>query len=96
MKILLAEDEASVAAMMHKGLSEKGYEVSVAQDGHTALAMALEYNFRLIILDIMMPGINGLEICRQLRKNKINLPVLMLTALGTIDACVNAYRTWHY
>jgi len=88
MKILLAEDEASVAAMMHKGLSEKGYEVSVAQDGHTALAMALEYNFRLIILDIMMPGINGLEICRQLRKNKINLPVLMLTALGTTENIV--------
>lgn len=88
MKILLAEDEAAVATMMHKGLSEKGYEVSVAQDGHTALTMAMEHSFRLLILDVMLPGINGLEVCRQLRKNKIALPVLMLTALGTTENIV--------
>lgn len=63
-KILLAEDDVSVATMMHKGLNEKGYEVSVAQDGPTALAMALEHPFRLMILDIMLPGMNGLEVCR--------------------------------
>ncbi|WP_153797811.1 response regulator transcription factor [Foetidibacter luteolus] len=88
MKILLAEDEPAVAGMMHKGLSEKGYEVSVAQDGHTALAMAMEHPFRLMILDIMLPGINGLEVCRQLRKNKVPVPVLMLTALGTTENIV--------
>ncbi len=89
MKILLAEDDVSVAAMMHRGLSEKGYEVSVAQDGNMALSMAMEYDFRLMILDLMLPGINGLEVCRQLRKNRMGLPVLMLTALGTTENIVS-------
>lgn len=89
MKLLLAEDDVSLASMMHRGLSEKGYEVTVAQDGHTALSMALDHHFRLMILDVMLPGINGLEVCRQLRKNKAALPVLMLTALGTTENIVS-------
>ena len=88
MKILLAEDEASVAAMMHKGLTEKGYEVTVAPDGPTALSLALDYDFRLLILDIMLPGMGGLDVCRQIRKKNIQLPVLMLTALGTTENIV--------
>jgi len=88
MKILVAEDEPAVASMMHKGLTEKGYEVSVAQDGPTALAMAQEHPFRLMILDIMLPGMNGLEVCRQLRKSKIAVPIIMLTALGTTENIV--------
>ena len=89
MKILLAEDDVSVASMMLKGLNEKGYQVSIAPDGHTALSMAMDHNFRLLILDVMLPGMNGLEVCRQLRKNKIGLPVLMLTALGTTENIVS-------
>ncbi|HJU46270.1 MAG TPA: response regulator transcription factor, partial [Chitinophagaceae bacterium] len=88
MKILLAEDDVSLASIMHKGLSEKGYEVSVAQDGNTALSMALDHPFRLIILDIMLPGINGVEVCRQLRKSNLSLPIIMLTALGTTENIV--------
>lgn len=89
MKILLAEDDVSVASMMLKGLNEKGYEVSIAPDGNTALAMALDHNFRLLILDVMLPGMNGLEVCRQLRKNNVGMPVLMLTALGTTENIVS-------
>ena len=88
MRILIAEDEAAVAGMMHKGLSEKGYNVTVAQDGPLALSMALEHNFRLLILDIMLPGMSGLEVCRQLRKQKNTTPVLMLTALGSTENIV--------
>ncbi|MBC8033267.1 MAG: response regulator transcription factor [Chitinophagaceae bacterium] len=89
MKILIAEDEVALASVMSKGLSEKGYEVSIAPDGQTALSMALQYDFRLMILDVMLPVINGLEVCRQLRKKKAVLPVLMLTALGSTENIVS-------
>lgn len=89
MKILLAEDDVSLASIIHKGLGEKGYQVSVAQDGHTALSMAMEHEFRLMILDIMLPGINGVDVCRQLRKNQVSLPIIMLTALGTTENIVS-------
>lgn len=88
MKILLAEDDISLATIIHKGLSEKGYEVSIAQDGNTALQMASEHDFRLMILDIMLPGMNGMEVCRLLRKNQVSLPIIMLTALGTTENVV--------
>lgn len=88
MKILLVEDEASLATMMHKGLTEKGYNVTVVADGNIAFKMAMENEFSLFILDIMLPGLDGLGLCRQLRKNKINAPVLILTALGTTENIV--------
>lgn len=88
MKILLAEDEASVAAMMHKGLTEKGYKVTVAPDGNLALNMAINSEYDLVIIDVMLPGINGIELCRQLRKNDVLAPVLMVTALGTTENIV--------
>lgn len=88
MKILVVEDEAHVASMMHKGLTERGYNVTVASDGNIALKMASENEFSLYILDIMLPGINGLELCKQFRKNKVNGPILMLTALGTTENIV--------
>jgi DNA-binding response OmpR family regulator len=89
MKILLAEDDAALAPIIHKGLTEKGYEVSVAQDGNLALSMLLEFNFDLAILDIMLPSISGLEICRQLRQHNLTLPVILLTALGTTENIVS-------
>ncbi len=88
MKILLVEDEPSVASMMHKGLSEKGYAVSVAPDGNLALQMALDGQYQLFIIDVMLPGMNGIELCRVLREKNIDTPVLMLTALGTTENIV--------
>lgn len=87
-KILLVEDEAHVVSFIKKGLSEEGFEVSVAFDGKTGLQLALENNFDIIILDIMLPEMNGLEVCKNIRlKNQI-VPILFLTALGTSENIV--------
>lgn len=87
-KILLIEDEAHVVSFIKKGLSEEGFEVSVAFDGKTGLQLALENNFDIIILDIMLPEMNGLEVCKNIRlKNQI-VPILFLTALGTSENIV--------
>jgi two-component system, OmpR family, copper resistance phosphate regulon response regulator CusR len=87
-KILLVEDETSVAAFIKKGLSEEGYEVSIALDGTTGLEMALSNSFDLIILDIMLPGLNGIELCRIIRKENKSVAILFLTALGTSENIV--------
>lgn len=86
--ILLIEDEAPVASLIIRSLSEEGYEVSLAPDGKTGLDMAMQDGFDLIILDIMLPGVNGLEICRAVRAAGNNIPILMLTALGTTQNIV--------
>jgi two-component system, OmpR family, copper resistance phosphate regulon response regulator CusR len=87
-KILLVEDEVHVVSFIRKGLSEEGYEVSVALDGNTGLRMASEGRFDVILLDIMLPGISGLEICEQIRAKDQKVPVLFLTALGTPENIV--------
>ncbi|MFC4262344.1 response regulator transcription factor [Ferruginibacter yonginensis] len=88
MKILLVEDEPSVASLINKGLSENGLSVSVALDGVTGLEMAHNNQFDVIILDIMLPGISGIEICKQLRSQNNHTPILFLTALGTTENVV--------
>ncbi|NML22592.1 response regulator transcription factor [Pseudoflavitalea sp. G-6-1-2] len=88
MRTLLIEDEAAVAVMINKGLSESGYSVTVAPDGHIGLEMALNNHFDIIILDIMLPGINGLELCKKLRRNEVSTPILMLTALDSTENIV--------
>lgn len=88
MKILLIEDEASVASFIQRGLFEADHEVSVAMDGITGLQMATTHSFDLLILDVMLPGMNGLELCREFRKADTQTPVLMLTALGTTENIV--------
>lgn len=88
MKILLVEDEPHVAGIINKGLTENGYSVSVAPDGTMGLQMALANTFDVFILDIMLPGINGIELCKQIRQQKIFSPILFLTALGTTENIV--------
>lgn len=88
MNILLIEDDVPVATMLNKGLSETGYSVTVAPDGNIGWELASGNGFDLLILDIMLPGINGLELCKRLRKEEINIPILMLTALGTTENIV--------
>jgi DNA-binding response OmpR family regulator len=87
-KILVIEDEANMVGMIQRGLSQEGYQVSVALDGVTALEMATRYPFDLITLDLMLPGISGLELCRNLRKKNSQVPILMLTALSTPENIV--------
>ena len=88
MKVLLAENDPHVADIINRGLTENGYQLSVAPDGNIALQMATLHQFDVIILDIMLPGINGIEVCNRLRNDKINTPILFLTALGTTENIV--------
>ena len=85
MRILVVEDEHKLAAVIRRGLEEHGYAVDVAYDGDDALAMAEIEPYDLIVLDIMLPGIDGLTVCRRLRSGRRNMPVLMLTARDTVD-----------
>lgn len=88
MKILLVEDEPHVATLINKGLTEKGHGVAVAPDGQVGLEMALAAGFDVMILDIMLPRLSGMELCRLLREKKIVTPILFLTALGTTENIV--------
>ncbi|WP_375435132.1 response regulator transcription factor [uncultured Hymenobacter sp.] len=85
MKILLVEDEPKVASFLHKGLTEQQHSVEVATDGPTGLRMALAGSHDLIILDNLLPGLSGLDVCRQVRALNSAVPILMLTALGETD-----------
>lgn len=82
MKLLVVEDEVKTANILQKGLEEKGYEVKIAYDGEKALELTDKFKFDLIITDIIIPKINGLDFCRKLRENRNFTPVIMLTALG--------------
>ncbi len=83
--ILLVEDEISVVNFVKRGLAEENYVVSVAFDGATGIRMALDAVFDLIILDIMLPDKNGLDVCKELRSTHLQTPILFLTALGTSE-----------
>lgn len=85
MKILIVEDEPKVASFIKKGLEESFYEAEIAYDGLSAEKLAHIYNYDLYILDVIIPGISGLDLCKKLKKLNPDVPVLMLTALGTTD-----------
>jgi DNA-binding response OmpR family regulator len=81
----VVEDESVAAAVVAKGLREHAYAVDIASDGSSALERASINEYDLVILDVLLPGIDGLEVCRQLRAQGITVPVLMLTARGGFD-----------
>ncbi|WP_413172773.1 response regulator transcription factor [Anabaena azotica] len=83
--ILLVEDEVKLARFIELELSYEGYQVSVAYDGLTALTAARELNLDLIILDWMLPGVSGLEICRRLRTTGDKVPIILLTAKDEVS-----------
>ena len=85
MKILIVEDEPKVASFIKKGLEENNYEAEISYDGLSAEKLAHLYKYDLYILDIIIPGISGLDLCRRLKNMNSNIPVMMLTALGTTD-----------
>lgn len=89
MNLLLVEDEPNVVSVVSRGLTEEGFTVSIAPDGLVGKQMALENQFDLIILDIMLPGINGLELCKIIKESRPSTPIIMLTALGTTENVVN-------
>ncbi len=83
--ILIVEDEQRVASVLQKGLEDSGYSVSMAYDGHMGLRLFRSSNFDIVISDVILPGINGFELCREIRQINPDIPILMLTALGTTD-----------
>ena len=91
MKILIVEDERKVASFIKKGLEENNYDTEVAYDGFLAEKVAKLNKFDLFILDIIIPGINGIDLCKKLKKINPNIPVLMLTALGTTDDKITGF-----
>jgi DNA-binding response OmpR family regulator len=83
--ILVVEDERRLVQLMRRVLEEEGHTVDVAHDGEEGLAMALEGSHDVIVLDILLPGIDGIEVCRRLRVNRVDTPVLLLTALDAVE-----------
>jgi DNA-binding response OmpR family regulator len=79
-KILIVEDEESILMPLEDNLKLEGYEVSCARDGLEGLSMAAERPFDLIVLDIMLPKLDGFEVCKRLRQDRVMTPILMLTA----------------
>lgn len=87
MRILIVEDEPKMASYLRKGLMEASFQVDSAPDGREGLFLALEEDYNLIVLDVMLPELNGLELLRQLRTRK-QTPVLLLTARDTVEDTV--------
>lgn len=89
-KILLVEDEVNIASFIERGLREFGHEVLVAYDGQAGWELIQKNDFQLLILDIIMPKMNGLQLCKQYRQHfGYHSPVVMLTALGTTEDIVS-------
>jgi DNA-binding response OmpR family regulator len=93
MNILIVEDEEAIASVVQKGLEEAGYRVAVARDGRDGLEKARERRFHLLILDIMLPGLDGLTICREIREDRNPVPILMLTAKDAVPDRVTGLET---
>lgn len=88
MKLLVVEDERRMMELLRKGLSEEGHTVSCAKDGDTGLQIVRQHDFDVVILDVMMPGMNGFEIARRMRAENNSAPVLMLTARDSVPDIV--------
>lgn len=92
MNLLVVEDDSRVADFLVRGLRAEGYRVQALKTGEEALALARQQPPALILLDVMLPGISGMEVCQQLRAARIATPVLMLTAMGTVQDRVAGLR----
>ncbi|MCB0169824.1 MAG: response regulator transcription factor [Anaerolineae bacterium] len=85
MRILVVEDEDRIAGFLKKGLEEESYAVDIAPDGISALEWVAGAQYDLILLDVMLPGLSGFEVCQVLRQRRVDSPILMLTARDDID-----------
>lgn len=89
MRILVVEDEHKIANSINKGLEQESYAVDVAYDGEEGFDLASTEDYDVIVLDLMLPKMNGVEICKSLRKDNIHTPIIILTARGELDDKVN-------
>ncbi|RZK65510.1 MAG: response regulator transcription factor [Pedobacter sp.] len=85
LKIGIAEDDPKIAALLQTALEENGYQINVVSNGIDAMEHFVQEQFNLLIIDIMMPGLSGIQVCKRLREKNIQIPILMLTAMGTVD-----------
>lgn len=90
-KILIVEDEPKVVAFLRKGLEEHGYDTEVAYDGQMGEKLAARNTYDIILLDLILPVQGGIQVCENIRKNNQNVPILMLTALGTTNDKVEGF-----
>ena len=84
-RLLIADDDNEIRELLEFDLAQSGYSVDCAKDGEEALQKALSNNYDLILLDVMMPKMNGFDVCKNIRSTKPEIPILMLTAKGTIN-----------
>lgn len=91
MRILIIEDDLRVAELLQRGLKEHGFTPTLAYDGISGKKLALQNDYDLIITDIILPKMDGIDLCRSLRQSKPNMPIIMLTALGTTDDKVDGF-----
>ncbi|MCO5951186.1 response regulator transcription factor [Mucilaginibacter flavidus] len=91
MRILIVEDEERIASLVKQGLEEQGHSVMIAYDGLSGKKLALQHQYDLLISDIILPQLTGLELCREIRMAKPNMPIILLTALGTTDDKVEGF-----
>lgn len=91
MKVLILEDEPKVVSLIKRGLEGEGFEFTVAMDGFTALKIAGLNHYDLIILDVMVPGLSGLEVCNSIREADPSIPILILSALGTTEDIIAGF-----
>ena len=92
MRILIIEDDPRIADFLQRGLNAEGNYCVVANDGGTGLSLAQEGDFDLLLLDLLLPGMHGLEVCQQLRISKVNIPVIILTGMDSPDDVIAGLR----
>jgi DNA-binding response OmpR family regulator len=93
MKILIVEDEAGIVQFLKQGLEEEGYQVSTALDGLTGLELYKKSNFDLVLLDWMLPKMNGLELCKTIRLKDSETPIIFLSAKDTIQETIEGLKS---
>jgi DNA-binding response OmpR family regulator len=93
MRVLIIEDERKVADFIQKGMQQEGYAVDVARDGEDGAFQAASIEYDVVILDLMLPKLSGLEVLGRIRDHKLNLPILILTAKGSLDDKVKGLDT---
>jgi DNA-binding response OmpR family regulator len=93
MKILVVEDDVGIGNMVRRGLTDAGYEVELVRDGRAGLLSAESGGYGLILLDLMLPGLDGWELCKRLRARREQVPIMMLTARDGVDDLVRGLDT---
>ncbi|HLV50367.1 MAG TPA: response regulator transcription factor [Flavobacterium sp.] len=91
MNILIIEDDTRIAELIQRGLQEQGFVPTLAYDGLSGKKLALQNDYDLIITDIILPKMDGLDLCKEIRQSKPDMPIIMLTALGTTDDKVEGF-----